>query len=208
MKNILSMKKSIIYSLTILMVGLLASCSRYTYYSVGNNSTNLSRYRTFAWLPPIKQTRNVAYNNDIADQRIHESATAQLENKGLRLKGKKPDLLVRYMIMVDEKERVIDQPVYNYVGGGYYPRFGGFYGGRRAYYYAYSAPYPVYVGNDIQRVPYKEGTLVIDMIDRKSGKVIWRGYGIGEVDNPAQAVNDIPKVVDGILSKLPLNEVK
>jgi hypothetical protein len=49
---------------------------------------------------------------------------------------------------------------------------------------------------------------VIDLIDRRSRKVIWRGYGIGEVDNPAQAVNDIPKVVDGILSKLPLKEVK
>ncbi|WP_342645766.1 DUF4136 domain-containing protein [Mucilaginibacter sp. CSA2-8R] len=202
------MKKLIIYSLTILVVGLIASCSRYSYYSVGSNSASLNRYHTFAWLPPVKQTRNVAYNSDIADQRIHESATAQLESKGLMLRGKRPDLLARYMVMVDEKERIYDQPAYNYVGGGYYPRFGGFYGGRRAYYYAYSAPFPVYVGNDVQRVPYKEGTLVIDLIDRKSGKVIWRGYGIGEVDNPAQAVNDIPKVVEGILSKLPLNKVK
>jgi hypothetical protein len=208
MKRSASITRPIIFSLTIVMVGLLVACSRYTYYSVGSSSAKLSRYHTFAWLPPVKQTRNVAYNNDIADQRIHESATAQLESKGLLLKRKNPDLLARYMVMVDEKERIYDQPVYNYVGGGYYPRFGGFYGGRRAYYYAYRNPFPVYVGNDVEHVPYKEGTLVIDLIDRKSGKVLWRGYGIGEVDNPAQAVNDIPKVVDGIIGKLPLNAVK
>jgi hypothetical protein len=118
MKSSASIITPITFSLTVLMVGLLAACSRYTYYSVGSNSAKLSRYHTFAWLPPVKQTRNVAYNNDIADQRIHESATAQLESKGLLLKRKNPDLLARYMVMVDEKERIYDQPVYNYVGGG------------------------------------------------------------------------------------------
>ncbi len=185
----------------------MSACSRYNYYSVGGNQTTLSRYRTFAWLPPVKQTRNAAYNNDVADQLIHQSATSNLEERGLMLKGKNPDLLVRYMVMVDEKERIYDQPMYNYVGGGYFPG-GGFYRGGRSYYYAYRNPYPVYVGNDVERVPYKEGTLIIDLIDRKSRKVIWRGYGIGEVSNAAQTTNDIPKVVEGIIKKLPVTPVK
>jgi hypothetical protein len=201
------MKKTIILSFTILLIGLISACSRYSYYSVGGSQAALSRYRTFAWLPPLKQTRNTAYNNEIAQQSIQEAGTANLEDRGLRLKGRNPDLLVRYEVMVDNKERVYDQPVYNYVGGGYYPRFGGYRGGR-GYFYSYSAPFPVYVGNDVERVPYKEGTLVIDLIDRKTRKVIWRGYGIGEVDNPAQAVKDLPKVVEGIIKKLPLNAMK
>ncbi|WP_345948547.1 DUF4136 domain-containing protein [Mucilaginibacter sp. PAMB04274] len=201
------MKKIIFLSITVMTISLITACSRYSYYSVGGTATTLSKYRTFAWLPPLKQTRNAALNNDIADQRIHESATTDLEERGLRLKGKNPDLLVRYMIMLDEKERIYDQPVYDYAGGGYYPRLG-YYHGRRAYYYAYSAPYQVYLGNDVERVPYKQGTLIIDLIDRRTRKVIWRGYGVGEVDNPAQATNDIPKVVNGIIKKLPLTAVK
>jgi hypothetical protein len=198
------MKKITLIGLMFIITGLMAACSRYTYYSVGDNASALTRYRTFAWLPPIKKTGNAALNNDVADQRIHESATERLEERGLQLKSRNPDLLVRYMVMVDQKERVYDQPIYNYVGGGFYPRYG-YYRGGRSYYYAYSRPFPVYVGNDVERVPYKEGTLIIDLIDRKTRKVVWRGYGIGEVDNPAQATKDIPKVVEGIIKKLPLN---
>ncbi|WP_295767793.1 DUF4136 domain-containing protein [uncultured Mucilaginibacter sp.] len=201
------MKKILTIALAFSIIALISACSSYNYYSVGGNEAALSRYSSFAWLPPIKQTRNVAYNNELADQRIHESATEQLESRGLRLKSKNPDLLVRYSIMVDTKERVYDQPVYNYVGGGYYPR-AALYRGRLAYYYAYSAPYPVYVGNDVERIPYKEGTLIIDLINRKSRKVIWRGYGVGEVENAARTIEDIPKIVEGIIKKLPLNKVK
>jgi hypothetical protein len=92
------------------------------------------------------------------------------------------------------------------MGGGFYPRYN-YYRGRRAFYYSYRSAYPVYVGDDISHVPYKEGTLIIDLIDRVSHKVIWRGYGIGEVSNPQSAINDLPKIVDGIFNKLQLNKM-
>ncbi|MBS7564305.1 DUF4136 domain-containing protein [Mucilaginibacter sp. Bleaf8] len=197
------MKKISFVVILFLLGSLFAACSRYTYYAVGSNNTNLSRYHTFAWLPAVKNASSSAYNSDITDQRIKEAVTENLEQRGLMLKAKKPDLLVRYSIMVSDKERVYDQPVYDYAGGGVYPAVG-MYRGRRFYYYRYSNPYPVYVGDDVERVPYKEGTLMIDLVDRQSHKVIWRGYGVGEVDNPAKAIQDIPKIVSGIIKKLPL----
>lgn len=200
------MKKLINGSLLTLAVFLLAACSSYNYYSVGSSS-NVSRYSTFAWLPPINNTKNPYYDNDLADQKIKDQATAALENKGLRLKASRPDLLVRYTIMVDNKVKTYNQPAYTYVGGGYYPRFG-YYRGHRFFYYSYRTPYPVYVGDDIYHVPYKEGTLIIDLINRATHKVIWRGYGVGEVDNPEKAINDLPEVVDGILNKLQVNKVR
>ena len=63
------------------------------------------------------------------------------------------------------------------------------------------------LGNEIEKVPYKEGTLIIDLINRKSGKVVWRGYAQGEVNNPQSAINDLPKIVDGIFSKLTMRKV-
>jgi hypothetical protein len=194
--------------LGILLIGAIwSACSRYTYYSVGSSNTNLSRYHTFAWLPPVRGAGTNAANSDITDQRIKEAATDNLEQRGLMLKANKPDLLVRYSIMVNNKEKVYDQPVYDYAGGGAYPSMG-YYRGRRFFYYRYANPYPVYVGDDVERVPYKEGTLMIDLIDRNTHKVIWRGYGVGEVDNPAKAIQDLPKIVDGIIKKLPLTPVK
>lgn len=201
------MKKLITGGLLGTMILALASCSKYTYYSVSSNTAALSKYSTFAWLPPVNSTKNTNYNNDITDEKIREQATADLERRGLRLKAGRPDLLVRYSIVIKNGTHVYDDPAYTYVGGGYYPRVVYYGGGRRAYFYAYSEPFPVYVGDEIERVPYKEGTLIIDLVDRRTKKVIWRGYGIGDVTNPQETVNDLPKVVDGIINKLPLKKI-
>jgi len=197
------MKKWIKGSLFILTVFLLAACSKYVYYAVGSSNA-VSRYSAFAWLPPLNNTKNPYFNNDLADQKIKDQVTADLESKGLRLNARRPDLLVRYTIMVNNKVHTYNEPVYNYMGG-----FGGrgFYRGGRAYYYGFRGSYPVYVGQEIYHVPYKEGTLIVDLIDKATHKVIWRGYGIGEVDDPQSAVNDLPQVVDGILNKLQLNKI-
>ncbi|RYY30540.1 MAG: DUF4136 domain-containing protein [Sphingobacteriaceae bacterium] len=48
----------------------------------------------------------------------------------------------------------------------------------------------------------KEGSVMIDLIDRKSGKVIWRGWAEGEIKNSEKAINDIPKVVGNIFKNL------
>lgn len=197
------MKKWINGSLLILVVFLLAACSKYVYYAVGSSNA-VSRYSAFAWLPPLNNTKNPYFDNDLADQKIKDQATADLESKGLRLNAKRPDLLVRYTIMVDNKVLTYNEPVYNYMGG-FAGR--GFYRGGRSFYYGYSGAYPVYVGDEIYHVPYKQGTLILDLIDKATHKVIWRGYGVGEVDNPESAINDLPQIVDGILNKLQLNKI-
>jgi len=204
------MKKIIRVVIPCFVIAVLAACSKYTYYSVGNN--NISRYRTFAWLPPLKDNPGTAasttvsyYHNDIADQKIKDQATADLESRGLMLNSGKPDLLVRYTVMVNREVKTFNEPVYNYSWDGFYPRYR-FYRGGRGYYWGYRGAYPIYVGDQIEKVPYKEGTLIIDLIDRKSGKVIWRGYAQGEVNDPQNAINDLPKIVDGIFDKLSMQK--
>jgi len=55
---------------------------------------------------------------------------------------------------------------------------------------------------------YKEGTLIIDLIDTRTRKVVWRGFGVGEVHrDPQKNIDDIPKVVAGILNQLQLTGV-
>ncbi|MBS1521571.1 MAG: DUF4136 domain-containing protein [Bacteroidetes bacterium] len=194
------MKKFINPLLFALAIYLAPGCSPYQYYSIQSSNASFGKYRTFAWLPPADTVKNSRYN-DIADERITGEVTGQLEKRGLILKANHPDLLVRYSIAVNDKVRLYNNQVYIYNGHRYYYGAAQYHG---RYYYNYRAPYPIYVGSEIEQVPYKEGSLIIDLIDQRTSRVIWRGYGRGEVDNPERAINDIPEVVGGILKKLPI----
>lgn len=194
------MKKLNLFTLAVLSA-LLCGCSSYQYYAIQSNNASFTKYRTFAWLPVTDSSR---YYNDIADEKIKDEVTAGLEKRGLVLQTNRPDLLVRYTVQIRDRVRFYNNPTYVYGPGIVYHgvarnRYG------RYFYYRFGAPFPVYVGDDIERVPYKEGTLLIDLIERRSHKVVWRGYGIGDVDNPERAMSDIPEVVEGILSKLPIS---
>lgn len=186
---------------------LLLGCSGYQYYAIQSNRASLNKYRSFAWLPAPDTSR---HPNDIVDEKIKDAVTAGLEKRGLGLKTARPDLLVRYMIQVRDRVRIYNSPTYVYGPGAAY---GGVVQNRygRYFYYSYNRPYPVYVGSDIVQVPYKEGTLIIDLIERRNHQVIWRGYGTGDVDDPQKAIGDIPTVAEGILNKLaiaPLTPVR
>jgi hypothetical protein len=196
------MKKLIKSILFVMMTYMVSGCSSYQYYAIQSNNANFGKYRTFAWLPPADTVKNTRYS-DIADQRITNEVTGQLQKRGLVLKANHPDLLVRYSIAVNDKVRLYNNPVYIYNGQWFHHTAVQYHNGRHIY-YTYRAPYPVYVGSEIDQVPYKEGNLIIDIIDQRTSRVIWRGYGRGEVDNPEKAINDIPEVVSGILKKLPI----
>lgn len=199
------MKKLIKTGLLLFIISVIYGCSSYQYYAIQSNNTTFSKYRTFAWLPQM-DTSKTEKITDIADERIKEVATAELESCGLALKATKPDLLVRYSVVINNMIKTYNNPEYVYPAGGFYSEELRRRNGRN-YYYVYAAPFPVYVGGEIVQVPYREGTLVIDLIDRRARRVIWRGYGVGEINDPQTAMRDIPEVVQGILGKLPIKPV-
>jgi len=208
------MKRSIYLGLLFLIISGLSACTSYDYYTAGLNKTNMSGYRTFAWMPMGNTKANgVVTANSIADANIKDAATMALANKGLKLQTQKPDLLISYTTTVGRGTRTNYYTNYGWGGGwgGYYGGWGwGGYGGwgwggyYRPYYYAYGAPF-AYTGGltYAEQEHYKEGTLIIDLIDRRTRKVVWRGFGVGEVhSDPKKNIDDLPKVVDGILKQL------
>ena len=199
------MKKLMFFALA--MVALSACSTRYNYYTAGLNRTNLSAYRTFAWMP--QETNTASQNNFMADANIKDAATQALTQKGLNLEQRNPDLLVSYTSVVGRGSRTNYYPMY--AGGGMYPGYGYGYGGLgwnnwyRPNYYAYGAPFAYYMGTSVEREHYKEGTLIVDLIDRRTQQVVWRGFGVGEVHKDYQKnVEDLPKVVAGIFEQLSL----
>jgi hypothetical protein len=184
----------------LVMVATLSACSPYNYYAVSNKKVG-PNYKSFAWLPESKSKATKIYDNNVATDKIVEATSKALSDRGLVLDNQQPDLLIKYTASVNTTTKEYNEPVYYNPPARYVPRVG-FSRGRAFYYYSYVNPYPVYVGSEMRQMKVKEGSVMIDLIDRKTGKVIWRGWAEGEINNPEKAINDIPKVVDNIFKKL------
>jgi hypothetical protein len=201
------MKTSICLILGFLIISGLSACSSYNYYTAGLNKTNMSGYRSFAWMSPEGKGDNRPTASAVADLKIKDAAVASLTTKGLRIQKNNPDLLVTYTAKVGLGSKTVYYPTY--YGTGFYPGFGlGFGWGYRPYYYGFGGyPFTYYGGlTAVDKEHYKEGTIIIDLIDTRSKKVVWRGYGVGEVHHNVQKnIDDIPKVVEGIINQLQLS---
>jgi len=197
------MKRLIYMAFSVLMLSGLTACTSYDYYTAAINKSNLSNYHTFAWMPAQDNGGN-AINNDVADAKIKDATTTALISKGLRLSRRNPDLIVTYTLKVGRGART---NYYTPYYGGFYPGWGFGWGwGYRPYYYAYGAPFSYYGGlTYAEKEHYKEGTLIIDLIDTRTRRIVWRGFGVGEVHrNPQKTIDDLPKEVNGVLSQLQL----
>ena len=171
----------------------------------------MSGYHSFAWMPQAnKDDKKMA--GSVADAKIKDAATTELVAKGLQLSQKNPDLIVNYTAVVGRGTRTnYYSPYYGgYPGwgwgfgggwGGYGWGWGGYY---RPYYNYYGAPFAYYGGiTYAEKEHYREGTLIIDLIDTHTRKIVWRGFGVGEVHkDPQKDIDDLPKVVNGILNQL------
>jgi hypothetical protein len=203
------MKRLIYLAFTVLLLAGVSGCTSYNYYTAAINKTNLSGYHTFAWMPPATNGNKQTTNN-LADAKIKDAVTNDLVSKGFRLSQRSPDLVVNYTITVGRGTRTNYYSPYNY--GGWGPGWGWGLGwgwggwGYRGYYNAWGPPFAYYGGlTYAEQEHYKEGTLIIDLIDTRTRKIVWRGFGVGEVhNNPQKTIDDLPKEVNGVLDQLQL----
>lgn len=179
-------------------VAVLSSCSAYQYHTTKIQSTDFSTYRTYGWLPPVDSLSKSYFDNDIANANILETANRELEARGLHYSKDNPDLLFRYIAIVNNKSR----PLY----GGYPYGPWGMWGynpwmwGPPWGYYGYNRP----VGEE----RYRAGHIIIEARDRRSNTVIWQARGSGQVRTPEEAINKLPEIVSGVMDQFPLAEAK
>src|SRR5690348_17097824 len=106
--------------LATLFVAGISSCRSYDYYTAGLNKTNMSQYRSFAWVAP--QTNKSSPLSAVANQKVRDAAVASLSSKGLQLSQNNPDLLVTYTATVGQGAKTVYAPTY--YGTGIYPGWG------------------------------------------------------------------------------------
>jgi hypothetical protein len=146
-----------------------------------DRNTDFSRYKTFSW-------EKVQTPDPLWVDRIQQAVNAQLAAKGLTLVPSGGDIAI-VAIEMTKNQQTLDT-FYNGFGGGW--RWGGGFGDATTT-----------VDN------YKVGTLVVDLFDANSKKLIWRGSSSDTLsDKSDKNIKNLDKGVQKMFEHFPPGEKK
>lgn len=183
-----------IVSLLVIAALALSACGVQSYVEK-DPAVNLNNYKTFAWLNEKETKRKDGKNyQDFQESYLVSLVTKELEKNGWRQSNRNPDVLLDYDIMVENAVREQSDPVYSrptvrYFYNPYTRRINSVY-------------YPSqYLGNDTYTVPYKSGTITINIVDTRTNKLVWQGWAETDVNNRRIQKDDMNKIVKSIFKK-------
>ena len=139
-----------------------------------DQAADFSRYKTFAIRDGQLNSRNPALNSELVKKRIDADITRYLTARGLEVTTGKSDLNVRYHFGSVRKAEIERYPA-------------GWYG----------------MGTRIVRVPYTEGTLVIDLRDPSTRSLVWRGIASEEKSDGTKIEGKLDDMVRKSIEKYP-----
>ncbi|MHC2993734.1 hypothetical protein OB13_19925, partial [Pontibacter sp. HJ8] len=157
--------------------------------------TSLKQHKTYAWYQ-AKPAEPAGYDKGYSaslHQHLIRAVEEELAQKGYKKSAENPDLLLAYDVSVSVPEEK-DKP------GMYGPGFGYSYAYMSGYRYGYgNAQMPGYRAVDL----FKEGTLILDVIDPDSNQLLWRGWTEGAVSNFGTGYGKVQDLVGTILKGFP-----
>lgn len=161
-----------------------------------DKTTDFTGYRTYTWGESNVDVDNPVYDSDLINKRIRRTIEAEFLKRGIVKSDKDPDFVVLYHTYTEDKvQRSTAHPYpypYRFYPYGFYP-------------FAFHPwGYPFYMAPPLME-EYTEGTLIIDIIDRDSDELVWRGAVSGNVDNVASLRKQIEKGVKAIMKKYPIS---
>jgi len=187
------MKKFLQISPLLLMGFYVVSCGPSLKVSHDyDKSVNFDQYKTFA-----------LYNSDsihdaispLNQQRILNAVKSEMAKKGFQESASTPDVWVNVTAVLENRVAVSSTTDYYGYGGMYRPYYWG--GGMSSATTNYNVQH------------YKDGSLIIDVIDANSKKLVWQGTGNKEIDGPVKDPDTtIPKAVASIMESFPPGKTK
>lgn len=202
------MKPFLLVAITALVLGSCRSTYN-TVYTDYDRSVDFKNYKTFAWLPDKADSVNSPYNNEIIRNNIRNYLGQCLSDRAYVFDGENPDLLLQLIIINTKKEKVQTSTYPSlyyyrpyYFGSLYYVPYHYNYYFR---YYPTYAPYsygPEY--SNTQKIEYVNGAITLNIIERKTNKLIWTGTAEGDIYDPSMISKDLHPSVHRILSKYPV----
>ena len=160
----------------VLILTLLAACCALAQKVTVefDQAADFSRYKTFAIRDGQLHSRNPALNSELVKKRIDADIERYLTARGLSMVSGKSDLNVRYRLGSARKTELEQYPA-----------------GWRGW------------GTRVVRVPYTEGTLVIDLRDASTRSLVWRAIASVEKKDANKIEGKLDDMVKKSLEKYP-----
>jgi hypothetical protein len=150
----------IVSRIPLLLAGLVlfAACSSVSVKEDYNPSTDFTKYKSYKFYDGETPQGDQLAANPLVKERLMRAVDEQMVQKGFKkVEGGAADLIVVMVAGVQQKAQVTQTGGYGWYGHGGY--------------------------TDIDY--YKEGTLVIDMVDASAKSLVWRGTGTGTLSENA-----------------------
>jgi hypothetical protein len=166
-------------SLLLAATALVSACASINAGSDYAAGLDLKPYSTFEWgagdtLPAGDPRLD---NNPFFDSRVRAAVERELATKGITRQAASPDLLIHYHASVRQRVDVIrSDEVRGYTFGG--------------------------VNTSEKVVEYEEGTLILDIAEAKSKRILWRGWAQTDVDGMMNDQREMEKRINASVRKL------
>jgi len=194
----MTLKLRILAVTAIGMGGLLVTtgCSSLKVNVIRDPAIAIAPGSTWAWGPQPAEKRpdelDPRVNNSIIHERVRRAVDRVLAQKGFRQTDpNSADFLVAYRVGVKDARQVVTQTIP--VGPNYWGGWGWGWG--------YYGPPPMVTSREIT---YTEGALMLDMMQRSTGKLAFRAIGVDQDVTGADGSEEkIQKAVEKLLQELP-----
>lgn len=163
-----------------LAAATLSACATIAVRSFEEPGTNVAKYRTFDWIPSaMRETGDPRLdNNRFFHERIQTDIEKQLVSRGFEKDAEgTPELLVHYHASVTQKIN---------------PN---------------GADQPNVNCQDCEPYVFDAGTVVVDLVDFRTGRLVWRGWADdvmdGAIDNQSWMEKRLDEAIQRIFGQLP-----
>lgn len=166
----------------------LAACSTVSVTTDYDRTTSFAKYKTYA-LAPAAKGEALSPSSEAA---LRDVLRTEMAKKGIVEKPSgKPDLAIARHVFLQEKLSVQEYTDWGYGSGAWPYRYG--------VYNTWPGAPRTYV--DVSQ--YTQGTLLLDFVDTRTHKLVFRGTGSGTVGQPAANAEKIRQAVTRIVAELP-----
>lgn len=156
-----------------------------------DKTADFSGYHTFSIYP---QTKTDAVSQ-LNQGRIVNAVKAEMTKKGFQESTSNPSVFVNITAILKNRQSVSATTDYYGYGGYYRPYMWG------------GTGVTGYTSYNVQN--YKDGSLIVDVIDANTKKLVWQGVGNSEIDKPVKDPDTaIPAAIDKIMASFPPGTVK
>ena len=180
------MRKGLGLVMILLLSAAPAAAQKLKVYVDYDRDADLDSYTTFAWGPTLNLAPNLNDTAPLAHAWIKNAVEYHLVKGGLIEDQEDPQLKVTYY--ADESSAMQIQVMtagYNYGPGFYWDPFWGMTGAA-----------------SVQRRSIARGSLVIDIWDTATKRLVWRGTASSAIsENPTKMTKQIDKAVDTIVKR-------